>query len=74
MSTLINDPLVQPEVEAIIARRQEMGADQYDEVWNGVYVMSPWPNDEHQSIATRLTSILDFLLGRVGHRARRRQC
>ena len=35
-------------------RSAARGADHFDEVWEGVYVMAPAPNDEHQDIATRL--------------------
>jgi Uma2 family endonuclease len=51
MDTLIVDPRVS---ERLIRERRAHGADQYDEVWGGVYVMSPAPNDEHQELATRL--------------------
>ena len=54
----------------IIRRRQETGADRWDEVWEGVYVMNPLPNPEHQRIVARLTSVFSTLfdfsdLGRV---------
>jgi hypothetical protein len=51
MDTLIVDPRVS---ERLIKERRAQGADRYDEVWRGVYVMSPAPNDEHQELATRL--------------------
>lgn len=63
MSTLINDPTVQPEIDAIIARRQEIGADAHDEVWEGVYFMSPLANNEHQYFVGRLNTILDYVVG-----------
>jgi Uma2 family endonuclease len=50
MDTLIVDPRVS---ERLINERRAHGADRYDEVWGGVYVMSPAPNDEHQELATR---------------------
>ena len=52
MVALIQDPLLE---EELIAKRRETGADRYDEVWEGVYVMSPLANDEHQDIATGLS-------------------
>lgn len=51
MDTLIVDPRIS---ERLIEERRAHGADQFDEVWEGVYVMAPAPNDEHQQIATRL--------------------
>jgi Uma2 family endonuclease len=51
MDTLIVDPRVS---ERLIKERRAHGADRYDEVWGGVYIMSAAPNDEHQGLATRL--------------------
>ena len=39
-----------------IRRRRRSGLDRYDEVWDGVYVMSPIANIEHQGIGTQLSS------------------
>jgi Uma2 family endonuclease len=44
--------------ERLIAERRALGLDKYDEVWDGVYIMAPWPNDEHQEIAAFLTRVL----------------
>jgi Uma2 family endonuclease len=38
--------------------RARTGADRFDEVWDGVYVMAPLANDEHQALATMLVGIL----------------
>ncbi len=47
------------ELEAeVIARRRATGADRLDEVWDGVYFMSPIANDEHQKLANRLAFVL----------------
>jgi len=43
------------DLKEIIRRRRRRGADRRDEVWNGVYVMSPDPNIEHQAVQTQLT-------------------
>jgi Uma2 family endonuclease len=59
MPTLINNPVLE---EALIAERRERGIDKFDEVWDGVYVMAPIANNEHQKIQTRLTSILGPLI------------
>jgi Uma2 family endonuclease len=54
-------------VKALIRKRRATGADRYDEVWNGVYVMSPIANNEHQFLGYKLTSAFDQALqGIVG--------
>lgn len=60
MPTMIFDPEFEKELLAV---REANGADRYDEVWDGVYVMSPMPNDEHQMIVSALSSILQDLIG-----------
>lgn len=52
--------------EELIRDRQERGIDQHDEVWEGVYVMSPLANDEHQAIVAGFVSVFGFLLGFSG--------
>jgi Uma2 family endonuclease len=47
MSMIIREPST---IEEIKASRAAIGADHHDEVWEGVYVVSPSPNDEHQDI------------------------
>ena len=41
--------------KALIRKRRATGADRYDEVWDGVYVMSPEANNEHQYLGFKLT-------------------
>ena len=55
MSLLIRDRSVS---RRLIAKRRSLGLDRYDEVWNGVYVMSPLPNNEHQALAFELGSVV----------------
>lgn len=64
MVALITDPELANEM---IARRREMGADRFDEVWDGVYVMSPMADNEHQSLATDLAAILKAVVEWPGH-------
>ena len=45
MSLLVSDPELK---ERLLAERRASGGDRYDEVWDGVYVMSPLADDEHQ--------------------------
>ncbi len=42
----------------LLEQRRDCKADQFDEVWNGVYVMSPTANNEHQDLASELVAIL----------------
>lgn len=42
--------------------RRERGADRHDEVWQGVYIVAPDANTEHQRFATRLATVFDSLL------------
>lgn len=55
MAILIVDPYME---DRLVAERRASGADRYDEVWEGVYMMTPVPNTEHQRIVGRLTSLL----------------
>jgi Uma2 family endonuclease len=48
--------------DQILAQRRASGGDRFDEVWDGIYVMSPLANNEHQLIATRLSTILQVIL------------
>jgi len=63
MATLITDPVWE---EQLRLEREQSGADRYDEVWEGVYVMTPIANDEHQQIVVRLAAILQDILGWPG--------
>jgi Uma2 family endonuclease len=42
----------------ILHQRRESGNDRWDEVWDGVYMLMPNPNIEHQGIAGRLLMVL----------------
>jgi Uma2 family endonuclease len=42
------------------ADRSAIGADRYDEVWDGVYSMSPMPDLEHQRIGLGLATIFQL--------------
>lgn len=50
-------------VRQLKAERRSAGADCYDEVWEGVYVMPPLPNDVHQQMVMRIGSILQDEIG-----------
>ena len=50
MAILITDPWLE---ERLIMQREASGANRYDEVWEGVNMMTPIPNTEHQRIVAR---------------------
>jgi Uma2 family endonuclease len=59
MTTLITDPQLE---ESLKAQRHARGIDRYDEVWDGVYIMSPQPNVEHQRLVKRLVIVLSEVI------------
>ena len=59
MATLVTDPQLAAD---LIAQRQANGTDKLDEVWEGVYVMSPMANDEHQYLVKELTMVLGLAI------------
>jgi Uma2 family endonuclease len=63
MAMLVCDPHVE---ERLRAEREAKGLDLWDEVWEGMYVMAPLANDEHQFLQTRLATILDSVVGLTG--------
>ena len=63
MTTMIHDLDLERRLQA---ERAACGADRYDEVWEGVYMMAPMPNDEHQMIVNALAAILQDLIGWPG--------
>ena len=58
MAVMVLDPYVE---EHILSERAGSEGNQYDEVWEGVYVMTPLPNNDHQEIVAEFT----FVLGEV---------
>lgn len=59
MAIMVLDPYVE---EQILAERAGSDGDQYDEVWEGVYIVTPLPNDQHQEIVSALDSILHQII------------
>lgn len=43
---------------SVIRERQRNGSDRCDEVWEGVYIVSPLANNEHQNLVTQLGAVL----------------
>jgi Uma2 family endonuclease len=58
-SVLVCEPTL---AERLIAERRELGHDRYDEIWDGVYVMSPLANNEHQYLVGRFSLIYSMVL------------
>jgi hypothetical protein len=48
---LVLEPLIERE---LLDRRRACRGDRFDEVWEGVYVLSPFVNIEHQAIMGQL--------------------
>jgi hypothetical protein len=68
MTMLIKDPRLE---ENLIESRKRTDADRWDEVWEGVYVVSPLPNIEHQEIVScfdTLASLSGYFIP-LGHDA-----
>ena len=63
MSLLVLDKYVERRLRA---QRKAWGVDQHDEVWEGVYVMSPIADDVHQSIVSKLTFAFEQVIGEAG--------
>lgn len=57
-SVLVHEP-VPAEIEAVIQRRQALGQDRFDEVWEGVYHVTPGPGGPHAYLLNRLNVLLD---------------
>ena len=55
MSLVIQDELLAAQVRN---ERKSQGLDRYDEVWDGVYVVLPLADNEHQSLATQLAAAI----------------
>jgi Uma2 family endonuclease len=62
-SMFISDPDTS---QRLIAERRESGADRWDEVWDGVYVMNPLPNNEHQELLSALSTALQIAVAWTG--------
>jgi Uma2 family endonuclease len=50
----------------ILAERAGTDGDQYDEVWEGVYVVTPLPTNDHQELVGEFVDILREVIRRPG--------
>jgi Uma2 family endonuclease len=57
MPTLVMDP-VPAEIDALIERREALGLDHRDEVWQGVLHMIPPPSYRHERVSSNLHRLL----------------
>jgi len=51
------------ELKRLIRRRRRSGGDRWDEVWDGVYVMPPLADNDHQRLGLELSIALRSALG-----------
>ncbi len=51
------------ELKHLIRQRRDSGGDLWDEVWNGVYVMPPLADNEHQRLGLELAIDIRNVLG-----------
>ncbi len=63
MKMLVLEPYIS---ERMIAERRRLGHDKYDEVWDGIYVMSPLANNDHQDIVLAFSVILHEVVSTPG--------
>jgi Uma2 family endonuclease len=63
MAALILDKSLE---RRLIARRRRLGIDHWDEVWDGMYVMAPPPDIEHQVFGFDLIEVLKLIVKRTG--------
>jgi Uma2 family endonuclease len=59
MAVLVFDPMVE---ERLKEERHASGADRYDEVWEGVYMMAPLADNEHQELQLALGSVFQLTI------------
>ena len=63
MTMMVLDTLLS---EHLSAEREASGADRYDEVWDGVYVMAPLADDQHQNLQGQLVTIFTLTIAWPG--------
>jgi Uma2 family endonuclease len=65
MATLVLGP-TPPELSEYLERRQSLGQDRFDEIWEGVYHVAPAPNAWHGFAVLRVAEILSDAIRAVG--------
>ena len=61
MAVMVLDPYLE---QQILAERARSDGEQYDEVWEGVYIVTPLPNNDHQELVFEFVSILGEVIRR----------
>jgi Uma2 family endonuclease len=67
MTTIVRGPRP-PELEQWLERRRRAGADRFDEVWEGRYVVAPDPHSNHGAVQLELAPLLKAAARRLGLR------
>jgi hypothetical protein len=60
MAVMVFDPYIE---EQVLAMRVGTDGEQHDEMWEGVYVVTPLASNEHQRLVHRLSMILGQVIG-----------
>jgi Uma2 family endonuclease len=60
MTMLVLDPA---EERRLKRERARTGADRFDEVWDGVYMVAPLPDNEHQFLVIELAKVIHQTVG-----------
>jgi Uma2 family endonuclease len=68
MTTIVRGPRP-PEIEQLLERRRRSGADRFDEVWEGRYVVAPDPHSNHGAVQGEIYALLKPAARRLGVRA-----
>lgn len=68
MTTIVRGPRP-PELEQFLERRRQSGADRFDEVWEGRYVVAPDPHSAHGALQGDLFALLKPVSRSLGLRA-----
>jgi Uma2 family endonuclease len=63
VDVLLSDPEV---TRRLIRQRRARGIDRWDEVWNGIYIVSPPPDDDHQDLMGLIFYALQTSVGFAG--------
>lgn len=64
MATFITDPSIEEFLHEQLAATRD---DRYDEVWEGITMMTPAPNSSHQGLVARLVTVIQMTLGLDSH-------
>lgn len=63
MPTAMPDPGLE---QRLLDQRKAWGGDRYDEVWEGIHRMAPFPNNEHQTLVSEFDTIFRITIGWQG--------